>query len=320
MLTRRDIRIKVLQAAYAFIQSENDRLDQGDRYLIGSIEKIHQLYIWQLGFIIEIFDFANKRIEENKQKLVPSQEDLDPNTRFIDNRIINILRENKDYKKFHDAYKVNYSIEPEMIRKFYMEFKRTEAYEEYMEASRSGYHEDREIVLEMLHKHIVNYDLLQSFFEEMDINWVDDFDTSLILIDKTIRGLKPNQDEFTRLPDLLKTNLEGEPEDKIFARNLFRKTIINIEKYDEIITTNASNWEFERIAKMDLLLLRLAICEFLEFPTIPVKVTINEYIDISKLFSSPKSRVFINGMLDKLASEFTEKEMMRKSGRGLIND
>jgi transcription antitermination protein NusB len=319
MLTRRDIRIKVMQAIYGFMQSEDNRLDAGEKKLIESIDRIYTLYIWQISFMLELLSFARRRIEENSQKMLPTHEDLHPNLRFVENKLLIALESNRDFQILSAKGKTNWTLHEELIRKFYNTLKETTEFRDYMSAEQSAFEDDREILLFMVRDLMVNFELLQSRYEEMDIHWVDDYDTVLILLERTLKGWRPNSDEYTRLPSLIKDNVEGEDNDMLFARQLFKKVLIHYSKYDQIIAAKISNWEFDRVAKVDIILLRMAVCEFLEFPSIPVKVTINEYIDISKIFSSPKSKQFINGMLDKLAIHFREEGTLNKAGRGLID-
>lgn len=320
MLTRRDIRIKVMQALYAFYLSENNRPDLGEKQLADSLEKIYQLYIRQLSFLDEVVKFAEKRIEENRQKLLPTPEDLNPNTRFVENRVVSSLRSNLDYQKFSEKFKINWSLNEEMIRKFYNELRNTDEFRQYMEKATVSFEDERELMLFMVRNMMVSFEILQYHYEEMNIHWVDDYDTVLQMLERTLKGWKEKPDPTTHLPTLYKHVLEGEDDDYRFAIDLFRKVLLHSDKYDTIIEKKISNWEFDRVAKVDILLLRMAVCEFLEFPSIPVKVTINEYIDISKIFSSPKSKLFINGMLDKLALHFREEGTLKKSGRGLIDN
>lgn len=319
MLTRRDIRIKVMQAVYGFMQSDNNRLDAGEKKLIESIDRIYTLYVWQLSFILEIAAFSRRRIEENSQKMLPTYEDLNPNLRFVNNRLVLALESNRDYQTLSSKAKTNWTLQEELIRKFYNTLRETEGYQAYMAQEKCTFEDDRNILLLMVRDLMVNFELLQSMYEEMDIHWVDDYDTVLLLLERTIKGWKAGSDEYTRLPSLIKETIEGEDHDMLFARKLYKKVLLNYSKYDEIIAAKISNWEFDRVARVDIILLRMAVCEFLEFPSIPVKVTINEYIDISKIFSSPKSKQFINGMLDKLAIHFREEGTLQKVGRGLID-
>jgi len=309
-----------MQALYAFYLSENNRPDQGEKQLADSLEKIYQLYIRQLSFLDEVVKFAEKRIDENRQKLLPTPEDLNPNTRFVENKIIDSLRANRDYQNFSEKIRINWSLQEEMIRKFYNELRSTDEFRKYMEKASVTFDDDRELLLFMVRNMMVSFEILQYHYEEMNIHWVDDYDTVLQMLERTLKGWKEKQDPTTHLPALYKQVLEGEDDDYRFAMDLFRKVLLHSSKYDAIIEKKISNWEFDRVAKVDILLLRMAVCEFLEFPTIPVKVTINEYIDISKIFSSPKSKLFINGMLDKLALHFREEGTLKKSGRGLIDN
>jgi len=309
-----------MQALYAYIQSDSNRLDTGEKKLLESIDRIYHLYVWQLSFILEIFDFAQRRIDENKQKMLPTHEDLHPNLRFVQNSIALKIAENNHYQGLLEKNKVNWSLQEEVIRKFYNELMHTDAYQKYMAAEPSNTEADRQILLFIICEMLVNFELLQSFYEEFDIHWVDDYDTVLVLLERTIKNWKISSDQFVKLPPLIKEAHSEEQDDIHFARQLYKKVLFNSEKYDKIIEEKISNWEFDRVARVDIILLRMAVCEFLEFPTIPVKVTINEYIDISKIFSSPKSKLFINGMLDKLALHFKENGLMQKSGRGLLEN
>ncbi len=320
MLSRRDIRIKVMQELYAFDQSDNDRLDVGEKQLLQSIENIYQLFIWQLSFLTELVEFAQQRMEENKLKFFPTEDDLKPNKRFVENRLINQIVNNRDFIKLRTHFKINFSEQKEMIRKFYNLIRQSPDFKKYMETGKDTYENDKAFITTLIKKHLVDFESLQYFFEDKDIHWVDDYDTVLILLERFAKSYKESYDEFYKFPTLLKINIDGQQEDKLFAKQLFRKCIAGEEKYDDIIVKNVTNWEFDRIAKMDIILIRMALCEFMHFPTIPVKVTINEYIDISKIFSSPKSKIFINGMLDKLAQIFKEEGLLKKSGRGLIEN
>ncbi len=309
-----------MQALYAFYLSENNRPDQGEKKLGESLDRIYQLYIRQLSFLNEVVEFAHRRTEENRQKLLPTPEDLNPNTRFAENRLMLALRENRDFVSLCNKHKINWSLQEDMIRKFYNELRSTEEFRDYMGKSQCTFEDEREILLFMVREMLVSFELLQYHYEEMDIHWVDDYDTVLLMLERTFKGWKESQDAATHLPQLYKPGIEGEDDDFRFAVELFRKVLLHSGRYDKIIEEKISNWEFDRVAKVDILLLRMAVCEFLEFPTIPVKVTINEYIDISKVFSSPKSKLFINGMLDKLALHFREEGSMKKAGRGLIDN
>ena len=319
MINRRILRIKVLQALYIFIQSDSDRTDLAEKGLITSIHRLYELYISLLSLIIEVGDFAEQRISEAKKKFLPTDEDLNPNTRFIENKLLQQLRRNKDLQRFIDAYKINWSEQSETIRKVFLSFRESEEYKLYMSKDVVNYDVDKEIVSILFVDYIAENEYLQSFFEEKNIHWAGDFDIVCPFIINTLSFYRAKWDEFYKLPKLFR-NIDSElgNEDLDFAKKLFRKTLINSGQYSGLISKSAENWEIERIALVDVLIIKMALAEFLEFSSIPVKVTINEYLDISKEYSSPKSKIFINGILDKMVTDMKAEGKIHKSGRGLI--
>jgi N utilization substance protein B len=319
MLSRRHLRIKVLQALYAFFQSEQERLDLGEKDLMKSINKLYEIYIYQLSFLIEIVDFAQKRMDENKLKFFPTEDDLNPSTRFIDNQVIRQLENNRDFRKHFDAYKINWSGEEEMIRKLYNEIRESEDYKKYISSPKNGYNDDREILIKIVKKQISRSDSLQFYFEEKDIHWSDDFHTANLLVIKSLKSFKEDWDEYHKLPPLLKEDeFDDKNEDREFVKHLFRKTVIHSDEYAKLIEEKVKNWEMERIAVMDILIIKMALAELLEFPSIPIKVSLNEYIELAKMYSTPKSKIFVNGVLDKLIFDLREQKQIKKTGRGLL--
>lgn len=308
-----------MQAIYAFQQEGPESLSAGEKQLIVSLDKLYELYIYQISLIIEISDFARKRIEENRLKQLPTPEDLNPNLRFIQNRFIYQLANNRDYLKRYAAYKINWVDEDEMIRKFYNLMREDEMYILYMNKPEIGYLDEKQVVEMVILRLFSESDHLRSYFDERNIYWTEDFDTAIMMVDKTIKGFKDKADDFTHLPTLLKdeNNLDGS-EDMEFVKHLYRKTLINSSEFNAVISERASNWDLERIAVMDTILIKMAITELIEFPSIPIKVTLNEYIELSKEYSSPKSKIFINGVLDKLIVDYKEQGKIKKSGRGLM--
>lgn len=317
MLSRRHLRIKVLQAVYAFVQSDNDELYKGEKQLLMSIDKIQELLIRQLSFLIEIRDFAANRIEESKKKFFPTEEDLSPNMKFIENAALVQLEDNRDYKRFRDKYRINWSEEREMVRKAYLLLKDSTFYDKYMNNSRRDFEEDRDFSARIIKKVLSGFELLEYYYESKSVYWAfDSYHTANLLAMKILKSMEAGDDEFTEMPALLST--EEEKEDRAFMIELFHKTILHGEDYDKLIDEKARNWELERIALMDTILIKMALAELMEFPSIPIKVTLNEYIDISKYYSSAKSKVFINGILDKLIADLKENKMIKKTGRGLL--
>ncbi|MCD4772569.1 MAG: transcription antitermination factor NusB [Bacteroidales bacterium] len=317
MLSRRHLRIKVVQALYAFFQSKNDRLDLGEKQLILSVNKLYELYIYQLSFLVAVQQFAVKRIEDAKKKHLPTNEDINPNSKFINNRIFKQLASNKDFLKKEEIFKISWIDEKEMIRKFFLEFKDNYEYINYLNSDEDSYEDDKKIIIKLVKKYLSSFTYLESYFEDKNIYWVDDFHTANFLVLKTIKSFTEDQDEFKLLPGIYKSS-NNNNEHKDFIISLFRKTIIKSEEYTKMIEEKVKNWEFERIAIMDVILLKMALAELLEFPSIPVKVTMNEYIELAKYFSTSKSSVFINGVLDKIILSFNNENMIKKTGRGLM--
>lgn len=319
MLSRRFLRVKVLQAVYAYQQKGFDSLQAGEKQLLVSLDKLYELYIYMLSLICEVSEFAQRRIDENRQKLLPSQNDLDPNLRFIQNHFILQLAENRDFRRRLKLYKINWGEEEDLIRRLYNQVCEDVDYQTYMNNSTCTYFDDKHVIGMVVLRILSESDLLRSYLSEKSIYWTEDFDTAVMMVDKTIKGFKASHDEFTDLPTLLKDEKHAEgSEDLQFLKLLYRKTIMKSEEYDEVIRERAANWELDRIALMDTILIKMAITELIEFPSIPVKVTLNEFIELAKEYSSVKSKLFINGLLDGLITDYKEKGIIKKSGRGLM--
>jgi len=321
MLTRRHLRIKVLTSLYAFFQSLNEDIALGEKELFRSIHKLYEIYIYQLSLLVEIVDFAKKRLDDNKHKFFPTEDDLNPSTRFIENRFIRQLSLNRDFNRYVNVYKINWSEQTEMIRKLYTTVRDSQDYKYYMESGNDNYNNDKEILISIIKKQIIDSEILHFFFEEKSIYWSDDFYTSSLLVIKTLKSFKESWDENHSLPKIFQKNEDQEPdEDEQFVKNLFRKTIIRSDEFAGLIQDKAKNWEMDRIAVMDILLLKMALTELTEFQSIPIKVTMNEYIDLAKMYSTPKSKIFVNGILDKLIVDLKNQNIIVKSGRGLLEN
>jgi N utilization substance protein B len=316
MLSRRHLRIKTLQALYAFFQSGNDNIASGEKSLNRNINKLYDLYIFQLDLIIELRDFISQRQEEAKKKFFPSEEDLNPNTRFVDNMLIRQWDENEELLRRREKLRIHWREEVNLLLKLYNDLKQSKKYKVYLNDPSPGYRSDKDIVSHIVIDFISEYELLRAIYEDRDIFWSDaDFDISLLMVLKTINHFKQGMDSDEPLPDIYKDRSE----DRDYMVTLFRKTIIRSKEFEDLVEKKATNWELERIAIMDMIILKMALAEILEFQNIPVKVSINEYIELSKIFSSSKSRVFINGILDKLIQELKSENKINKTGRGLIN-
>ena len=315
MLNRRHLRIKVLQALYAYYQADEGSFHKSEKDLLEAVEKIYDLYIYLLLSFGELKSIAERRIEDNKKKIRPSEEELNPNLKFVNNQIIQILEDNKDLRVVSEERKVNWVGDDvqEMFRKMLLHIRESETFFEFMNNGESGFEEDRQFALSLFKTEIANYPLLYDFFEEKSIQWLDDIDLACSMVLKTIKN-------FSEEGDSAILALYKDKEDELsFIKNLLRKTISMDKENEVIIYELTKNWEFDRIAKMDVILMKMAITEFQIFNNIPTKVTLNEYIEISKFYSTPKSNTFINGILDKAIRKLTDENKIQKVGRGLVN-
>ena len=319
MLNRRQLRIKALQSIYAHFQSDSDDLVSTEKVLLKNIDRLYDLYIYQLSFLSEIIRFAETSLEASKNKYIPTPDDLNPNTRFIENRFIKALEKNKDFQRKEAALKINWVDAQEIIRKIVHDLRSSRSYVEYMNSPHTGFKEDKDILLKLIKHHLIFNDVLRSYFEEISSMWSEDYYMALALVINTLHDTKPSWGEEDPLPPLFKTDHQtGANEDKKFLLDLVRLTVLNKARFDEIIVNKLHNWEFDRVAVMDLILMRMGMTEIFEMPSIPLKVTLNETIELAKHFSSPRSSVFINGLLDRTIADGLKDKTIVKTGRGLI--
>ena len=288
---------------------------QSEKELHKNIEKAYELYHYLLILIVDVVLYAESRIELARSKRIPSQADLHPNTRFIDNELVQKIRNNNQLLRFVDRHKLHWADHPELVREIYSKTLESEFYHPYMTAEENGYAEDKKIITQIYTHIIFPSELLASILEEQSIFWNDDLEFITSMIVKTIKKIKADDGPGKPLMDLYKN-----AEDRDYVVKLFRQTILHREEYIEYIRINTRNWDLDRIAFMDILIMQMAIAELIGFPSIPTKVTLNEYLDISKFYSTGKSSIFINGVLDKVVLQLKEEKKIRKSGRGLIGE
>ncbi len=317
MLYRRHLRIKAFQALYAWYSGNSGDLLKSEKELLKSVNKLYELFIWQLSFLVEVKRFAAMRIEENKKKFYPTEEDLNPNMRFVESEILNTLEDNIDFKKKERLYKVNWGEEQEMIRKFYRLLQDSKIYKEFMAADTLSFDMEKRFLIRIIDRLMTDFDLLRSFYEEKSVYYTDGYDLATILLIKFFDGLTQSFTISSPLPGIFKEVSFDNDKDEDFLKKLFREVIKTEEETTEILREKTRNWDYERIPLSDLILLKMAIVELLYMETIPVKVTLNEYIELSKFFSTPKSKLFVNGVLDRLIHEFREQGKIKKRGRGL---
>ena len=316
MLNRRFLRVKALQSIYAYHQSESSNLPQAERQLLDWVEDLYKLFVYQLSFWVEIRHFAERRIEENKQKHFPTEEDLNPNMKFVNNSILKALDDNKHLMKLEEQYKINWADSREdFIRNMFVKLVETPEYQEYMSNGKTGFGEDRRFLVAVIETYMPENGLLYDYYSDRDLSFNSDYQLAIYLLWKFISEMSSNFDEFSMLPPIYK----AETDDKEFVVKLFEKTILHADEYMELVKANISNWDYDRLALMDKILIFMALTEFCEFHSIPVKVTINEYIEISKFYSTSESRRFVNGMLDRLSNVLKEEGKLVKTGLGLVD-
>ncbi|MFD0977983.1 transcription antitermination protein NusB [Salinimicrobium gaetbulicola] len=312
MLTRRHIRVKVMQSLYAYSQSENDNINSEEKFLLKSMEEMYDLYLLLLNLFVEIKDHAADFMEKSQQKHLPSEEDRDPNKKFVNNELISLLEANTGLQNGIENRKLNHwKHDDEYVGILWNEIKNSEIYEEYMVSRTGTFKEDKDFLIKVFKEIIAPNEKLYDYLEDKKITWIDDLPLVNTAIVKMLQKLQSGKEHAL-------TRLVKSTDDKDFAVQLFRKTLLNDESLAQEMEGKTPNWDKERIADLDTILIKMAICEFLKFPSIPVKVTINEYLEIAKEYSTPKSSIFINGILDKLSKEYQEEGKLNKMGRGLM--
>lgn len=315
MISRRLLRIKALMIIYAFNRKDGDDLEAAEKELMHSINKTYDLYHLLLLLVLEIADIAAEKIEISRNKRIPTVEDLNPNTRLIDNRVIKFLDTNQSLNSYIKKSKLSFRENPELPRKLYSQMLDWDEYKSYMLKEESTFNDDRRFVSRMITELIVASPDLNLLLEEMSIYWNDDLEFVCLMLEKTIRGFKENSGSDFSLMPLFKNR-----DDENFARQLLLKTILNGARYSELIDSKTTNWEIDRVALMDTLVMQLAISEIIEFEEIPVKVTLNEYIEIAKYYCTARSGTFVNGILDEIVKEMRSKKLFEKKGRGLVGE
>ncbi len=313
MLSRRLLRIKVIKALYAHFKSEADSITVSEKNLLSGIDKTYELYHQVLSLVVDVRDLSSRQIEKGKAKMLPTAEDLNPNTRFVDNKAIEQIASSENLNKYLEKHKLGWVKYPELIKRLWKNLSESAEFKAYMEAPAASYKDDKAIV-EFFFTNIVNDDeLVEEAVEEQSIMWCDDIDFALIMAVRTVQDMKASQADLPLLPQF------KSEDDRQFARDLFCRSVINQKEYFEYVGRFTKNWDVERIAFMDNLIMVATMAELLAFPSIPVKVTLDEYIEISKYYSTPGSSNFINGILDKIVEDMKASGRIEKSGRGLLD-
>ena len=319
MINRELIRIKIVQLAYAYYQNGNKNIDSAEKELFFSLSKSYDMYNYLLALIVSVTKEARKHLEVAQTK-ARREGTPEPSTRFAYNRFAIQLEENKMLNDFMSTQKKTWEDEPEFLKKLYNLITDSQIYKEYMDSNEDNYAADRELWRKIYRTLIQDNTDLDTIFEEQSLYWNDDKEVVDSFVLKTIKRFdEKNQGKQELLPEY------DNEEDKDFARKLFRATILNANEYQRYMSDASRNWDFSRLAYMDIIIMQIAIAEMMTFPSIPINVTINEFVDIAKIYSTPRSGGYINGMLDAIARHLVQrgkllKNMTTAASRGLEED
>lgn len=309
MLNRRFLRIKVMQTLYSFFQHEKGDPAFFEKELFKNLDKIYDLYLSILALLSDLHHVSLLIIDENKNKRLPTKEDLNPNMKFAENSLLRAIAENKELKALLEKRKISWQNDFDIVRKLYQNIRNGKVFKAYLNSKVSDIKEDRDFVISLITDHLSTNEMLISVFEERSMHWADD---TFVAYNSVIRNFEDFNGEFKVQP-----LLKDEKDDLEFMSMLFNKTITYRQQFEELIDKHTKNWELERIANMDMLLMEMALAEILYIPSVPIKASLNEYIDISKEYSTPNSKIFVNGVLDKVIAELKRDNLVTKTGRGL---
>jgi N utilization substance protein B len=303
-----------MQTIYAFKGNESDDFSKNQKFLLFSIDNMYNLYLLLISLLIEVQKRAEDHLQKKQQAHLATKEDKDPNRKFVNNQVLQLIKENNALKYQLEIHKINnWELDSEYVDVIFRAIMASDLYKDYMKTRVSDFKEDKEFIVDIYKEVIAPNDKLYDYIEDKNLTWLDDLPTVNTTILKLLRKTKPSASDSHFTPKLYK-----DQEDKQFAIDLFKKTILNKTTLNGEIEQKTQNWDSDRIATVDFVLLQMAICELQNFSSIPVKVTMNEYLEIAKEYSTPKSSIFINGILDKLVKEYEADGKLTKIGRGLI--
>ncbi|MDL2308784.1 transcription antitermination factor NusB [Bacteroidales bacterium OttesenSCG-928-B11] len=314
MVNRRYLRTKVMQALFAHKVNETEDIVEGRKKLTESVQNCYILFLYFFSIFPELRRYRLNKLEELKAKINPTAADLNPNTKFVDNIVINQIEDSITLNREWKNNKVNWTNHNDVIVQIFQEVQKLEEFQRYMNNAERSYEEDKQLVLDVIEKVFVESTLIHWFFEEKNVHWFDDYNDALLIMYRNIQSFKESQGKAVNISPLFKND-----DDVDFYLDLYTKTVINDSYYASLINDKLKNWEAERLLNVDVILMKMAICELTQFPTIPVKVIINEYIELAKTYSSAKSGYFINGILDKVIVQLRENGELNKMGRGLLD-
>ncbi|HBK29367.1 MAG TPA: transcription antitermination factor NusB [Parabacteroides sp.] len=307
MINRILIRIKVLQIVYSYYQNGKGDLKTAENELLFSLQKSYDLYYYLLLLIVDVTNLHRRNLDIRRHKFMPTEEDLHPNTRLVDNRFAAQLEQNEAFRKYISDQSITWANDEDFIKGLLDTILKSDLYAEYLNNPDDSYETDKDFWRAAFKKFICGNENVEEYLQDKSIYWNDDIAIVETFALKTIRQFEEKAGSKQPLLPMFKDN-----EDKMFATRLFHQSILKGEEYREIINKHLTNWETERIASMDMLIMQIALAEIMTFPTIPVSVTLNEYIDMAKYYSTPKSGHFINGILDSIVNELKSQKLLLK--------
>ncbi|WP_282038016.1 transcription antitermination factor NusB [Saccharicrinis aurantiacus] len=314
MLNRRLLRVKVMQVLYAHYKNGDTSIQNSEKELFHSISKSHDLYFLYILLLLEIREYAVGRIEFGKNKKMPSEAELNPNMRFVNNRVLAKFIDSEAVVKFVNNNGNNWVNYKDIVKNLYNHILESTQYQDYMNAEEDSFEADKKFAARLLEKVIAYFEPIYPTFEEQSIYWNDEVEFVLSMVVKTIKGINEGDESISLMGQF------KDDDDEDFVKRLFRKSAVNHSDYHALIKKHSKNWDVERVAFMDIVLMEIALAEIVEFTNIPLKVSINEYLEIAKHYSTDKSNVFINGILDKALQELEADGKVKKAGRGLIDN
>jgi len=302
-----------MQTLYAFKGTESDDLSKDEKFLLYSLDSMYDLYLSILALLTQLHKKSKDHNEKSK-KLLSSGADKNPSKKFQDNELLNLISSNTMLQDVITKRKLNFwDLDFEYVDILFKTILKSDIYKDYLAHSETDFKKDKQFILAIYSEIIAPNDKLYDYFEDKKLTWIDDIPVVNTVLLKVLRKLKLTSPETALLPDLYK-----DEEDKEFAKALFKKTVLNNSIFSDEIAAKTTNWDSDRLASLDGVMLKMALCEFQKFSSIPHKVTINEYLEIAKEYSTPKSSLFLNGILDKIVKEYQSKKLHAKSGRGLL--
>lgn len=319
MLNRRILRIKAFKTLYGSVLSDNMSLAQAESLLEVSCEATRDLYIYMLGIVSPLTQIARERIEAAKTKFNPTEEERNPNMKFAENALARLLDEDVDFKKVFAKKKFGWQQYDLLLKKLMTSVASKDYYAEYMASEERSLSQDCELFVKIFEEELVDSQELEAILEEKSMHWYEDLPYALTWCCRTFRAFAKGEG-FT-MPPLYQSELlsgDGVESDKYFVRKLLQASFGGYERYSSMVADAVVGWEKERLFSTDVVLIVMGLAEASTFPTIPVKVTINEYVEIAKHFGTPKSRSFVNGLLDKLVQTLSAEGEITKEGKGLL--